>query len=609
MQRMPAPPPAADGPPRRGPAGQRSRPTNLVAVGAEVALMAVTVAAVVGLTRLFSDGEFLAPVVAAALASHVVAAACRRMGMHALLAAAVSGIGLVLFVTWVVEPHTASMGFLPGPATWNAFGADLRGAVAKFGEVKAPVATTRGFVLACVVGTWMAAWLADLFAFRMRARFEALVPSFTVFLFGAMLGTDRHRVAVAGLYLAAVLAFIVLSDLSAKAASTTWFGERTADGQGAVLRGAVVVAAVAVVVGAVVGPHLPGAESAGLFGLGDRPGGSRSPRVTVSPLVDIRGRLVDQSDLEAFVVDSPEPSYWRLTSLEAFDGNIWSSRGTYQRVKGSLDPDIVSSGAATPLRQVFTVGALSSIWLPAAFRPAEVTTRVPGMRYERESASLLTDEKTGDGLRYTVESEVPRFSEAELAAATGGAPREVTERYLDLPGSFPAEAVAAAQEATAGQTTAFGKARALQDWFLRNFTYTSGRRPRPRQRRHRPLPPRQEGVLRAVRRRLRGDGPVHRAPRPGGRRLHAWHPGRRRALPRDREAGPCLARGLPGRLRVGAVRAHAGAHAAGRRLHRHAGRQRRRDGSRAGRLLAGHHRAIVAVAFRLAPDDGLCPDR
>ncbi len=468
MERPPAQAPeAGDRPTHR-----RPQSTILVTVGAEVALMAVTVAAVVGLTRLFADGEFLVPVVAAALASHVVAAACRRAGLHPALATAVSGIGLVLFVTWVVEPHTATMGLIPGPDTWHGFGADLRDAVAKFGEVKAPVATTRGFVLACVVGTWLAAWLADLFAFRMRARLEALVPSFTIFLFGAMLGADRHRVVVAALYLAAVLAFVVLADLSAKAASTTWFGSRTADGQGAVLRGAVVVGVVAVGVGAVVGPLLPGAASSGLFGLGDRAGGSRSPRVTVSPLVDIRGRLVDQSDLEAFVVASPEPSYWRLTSLESFDGSIWSSRGTYQRVKGSLDADITSSGVAVPLRQEFTVGALSSIWLPAAFRPSKVTTPVPGMRYEEDSASLLTDESTGDGLRYTVESEVPRFSEIELAAAPGGAPRDVAERYLNLPPDFPAEAAAVAREATAGEATAFGKARALQDWFLENFTYT-----------------------------------------------------------------------------------------------------------------------------------------
>ena len=224
------------------------------------------------------------------------------------------------------------------------------------------------------------------------------------------------------------------------------------------------------------------------------------------------------------MVDSPEPSYWRLTSLESFDGNIWSSRGTYQRVKGSLDADIVSSGAASPLRQEFTVGALSSIWLPAAFRPSKVTTPVPGMRYEEGSASLLTDEATGDGLRYTVESEVPRFSEDR---AGGGARRRPagTCRALSRPPRRPSRPRPrpVAREATAGQTTAFGKARALQDWFLENFTYTLAVAARPRQRRHPAVPAGQEGVLRAVRRRLRGDGPVDRAPRPGRRRLHPGH--------------------------------------------------------------------------------------
>src|SRR5690606_40854825 len=50
-------------------------------------------------------------------------------------------------------------------------------------------------------------------------------------------------------------------------------------------------------------------------------------RVTVSPLVDIRTRLVQQSDVEVFRVRSPEPAYWRLTSLDRFDGRIWRSSG------------------------------------------------------------------------------------------------------------------------------------------------------------------------------------------------------------------------------------------------------------------------------------------
>ena len=67
-------------------------------------------------------------------------------------------------------------------------------------------------------------------------------------------------------------------------------------------------------------------------GLRDRTGS----RVTISPLVNIQDRLVNQSDLEVFTVRSTEPAYWRLTSLDTFEGDIWRSGGKYQAADGDL---------------------------------------------------------------------------------------------------------------------------------------------------------------------------------------------------------------------------------------------------------------------------------
>jgi len=431
----------------------------------------VTIAAVVGLTRLFADGSFLPPVVGAALASHVVAGVARRRGAGPLLAAAVSGVGLALYVVWVIEPHTTTMG-VPGGSTWAAITSDLRTAWERFGSVVAPAPVTRGFVLACALGAWLAAWLADLFAFRVRARFEAVIPSFTVFLFGAMLGADRHRIGLSALYLGAVLAFLVLADARVRSTSGSWFGSRGAQGDGALLRAAAVVGLAAVVAGVLVGPRLPGADSSGLFGIGDKPGARGSARVTVSPLVDIRGRLVNPSGAEVFTVGSAAPAYWRLTSLDRFDGSIWSSRGSYQRARGSLPDGIVTGGPQEALVQDFTIGALSAIWLPAAFRPERVSGEVSGLRYERDSGSLLTDRDTADGLSYTVESALPTLTEGALAAAPGAVPAAVAERYLALPEGFPASVSALAQELVGGQPTPYAKARGLQDWFRSEFTYS-----------------------------------------------------------------------------------------------------------------------------------------
>ncbi len=463
--------PAPTGGPPRGPRRRRS-PAGLAPALAEASLAVVTLAAIASLTRLFADGSFLPPVVGAALASHAVAVVVRRRGLNPMVAAAISGLGLLLYVVWVIEPHTTTLGIIPGGATLAAVTDDLRIAWERFGAVVAPAPVNRGFILASALGVWLAAALADLFAFRVRARFEAVVPSFTVFLFGAMLGTAHHRVGLAAGYLAAVLAFVVLADAGARTTSGAWFGTRGAQGDGAVLRAAAVLGLAAVVAGVVVGPRLPGADAPSLFGIGDRPGSRGSARVTVSPLVDIRGRLVNPSGAEVFTVGSPAPAYWRLTSLDRFDGSIWSSRGSYQRAKGSLPDGVVTTGPQESLTQDFVIGALSAIWLPAAFRPDRVDGQVPGLRYERDSGSLLTDQESADGLTYTVESALPTLTAEALATASDQIPGAIAERYLTLPDAFPVSVRLQATEVTGGQATPFARARALQDWFRSEFTYS-----------------------------------------------------------------------------------------------------------------------------------------
>ena len=53
---------------------RRPEQAQATLIAAEVALTAVTMAAVIGLGRLFADGSFLAPILLAAVASHAVAA-------------------------------------------------------------------------------------------------------------------------------------------------------------------------------------------------------------------------------------------------------------------------------------------------------------------------------------------------------------------------------------------------------------------------------------------------------------------------------------------------------------------------------------------------------
>src|SRR3546814_4570400 len=111
-----------------------------------------------------------------------------------------------------------------------------------------------------------------------------------------------------------------------------------------------------------------------------------SSDLTISPLVDIRTRLVDQSNVEVFQVRSSGAEYWRLTSLERFDGRIWSSEGSFGRAGGELPSAVQADVAREVITQTCTIKALAAIWLPAAYEPRSLSGEDLQMRYDEESA-------------------------------------------------------------------------------------------------------------------------------------------------------------------------------------------------------------------------------
>lgn len=438
--------------------------------------MVVTLTAALGLGRLFSSGSWAGPLLVTVVAAHALAVGGRRWGLGGAGGALVSVVGLAALVTWVVEPHTTAYG-LPTSATWRSLVADVAEAWRQFAVVKAPTEAGRPFVLTSVTTAWLIATLADAFAYRLLARFESLAPSFTLLVFGAILAPSGPagrgpRLAVGAGYLAAVVLFLVLTEA---ARSGPWAGSGGGAGAGALVRRGTAMGAVAVAVAVIAGPLLPWAESLGLVGLGvggDAPS-SRS-RNTVSPLVDIRGRLVEQSDLEMFTVVADQRAYWRLTALDRFDGTIWSSLGTYRAATGRLPDGPATTRAETAVSQQFAIGPLSSIWLPAAFR-AESIDGADGARFDRDSASLLTARPTADGLSYAVVSAVPTFTAEDLDRATAAVPPEIAQRYLKLPEAFPARITTTARDvvvrAVGPGASPYATARALQDWFRSTFAY------------------------------------------------------------------------------------------------------------------------------------------
>ena len=447
-----------------------ARATRPVSIALEVSLAAITMAAVLGMSRLFDDRSWIVPLTLNAVAAHLVAVALRRRHVPLPLAGVITAAAAGLAITWTGYWSTTVLG-LPTGRTWARSSADLSHAWTLYRSVVAPAPVAAGFVLASIVAVWVVAYLADWAAFRLAVPLEATVPAGTLFVFTSLVGAAGGRTWAVILFASALLAFLLLHHLADQDRSSHWVADRQQLGRRSLLVAGAGVGGLAVLAGSLLGPSFPGATAPGL--LDPRALRSDGARVTVSPLVDIRSRLVNQANVEAFTVRSPVRSYWRLTSLDRFDGQIWSSSGTYSRASGVL-PEAVSSDVVTQtFDQTITISALSAIWLPTAFEPRAIEAIGAKVRYDKESATLIVDNDTpsSNGLSYRVTSVSPRISVDDLTHLRGSVPKAIRDRYLELPTDFSVRVHDLARALTTRADGPAAQARALQD-YLRTFTYS-----------------------------------------------------------------------------------------------------------------------------------------
>jgi transglutaminase-like putative cysteine protease len=432
-----------------------------------VMLGLLTTVTALGMGRLFRGASYVGPVVAAALTGHVLSWAGRRLRTPAIVSIVVALAMVFLVTVWVVVLGTTAAG-LPTVATLHSLGADLTRARIDFESLRAPVPATPGFLAVSMFAVGSIAVASDWIAFRLGTTLEATLPSFSLFLFTCALGTARGMTIGVIAYLAALLAFVLTREVTKRSYAATWLTSMVPPSRWALARGGPMLAVVAVVGGAIVGPLLPGSRSAALVGYHNGVGSAQ--RTTISPLVDIGDRLAAQSHTEMFTVRSNAPEYWRLTALDEFDGTIWSSNETYRRSGPALAPETPAPGHGHELEQTVSISNLDSVWLPGAYRPVSVHG-VSGVSYDPQSSSLIGPSATSDNTTYDIVSVVSQPSLPELAAAPPVDRSGWVRHYLSLP-SIPPLVRSTALRVVRGQSTPYGKALALQDYFRDGqFTY------------------------------------------------------------------------------------------------------------------------------------------
>ena len=355
----------------------------------------------------------------------------------------------------------------------------------------------------------MSAFWADTAAFRARSAVSAVVGVSAVFGFTAAAGTGDAAVEHGALFSGAVGAVMVAMWLRSRRADA-WIEYRPGRGAPAMARAAGAALLLAVAAGAVAGPRLPGAGAAPWIDparlevtdaapwvdnprpvpepwadfeyrpvpAGSAPDGADvaagEARVLVSPLVQVRSRLVELSDRELFTVAvlADERQYWRLTSLDEFDGNGWSARSNYGDASGPLEATVDPGVAGPSVVQTVSLSGLGNSYLPVAFEARRVIDDGGvAMEYEATSGSLIKSRRDALGgpsrFSYTVESVLSAIDDPDRL-------RNVDTSVLDpdflafnthLPGEARGVVYTEAQRVTAAGRSDYHRALLLQDYF------------------------------------------------------------------------------------------------------------------------------------------------
>ena len=432
---------------------------------AVAALALVTLAAAPGVRGFVGDEPSLLPVLAAAAVVHAAAWGCRRrlgsLGLGAGFAAA------AVVTAWTVFPGTTTLG-VPLAGTWQTAASALREALEAFGTGLPPgadeavplregrMALAVGFAAVCAV-------LADQTAFRLRRPLFALLPSLTLVLLGGLRAPSGPPVH---LWLVAVGVFLLVDRIAGAAApgpDAPRLSARLADAGPA----AALVAAVALAAGLLVGPAVPGYGSDPLLtSVARRPGNGPA---RLQAFVDLRPTLAQRSDEVMFTVDSRVPAYWRLTSLDQFDGRTWTqSDEEAERGAGALTAFVPADGVVHDVR----IEALRSEWLPAAYRVHQVEGA--DLVVAGDSSTLRSSSESRPGQRYRVVSQVPHLTVQSLRAVPphGRTPPAALRRYLALPDDLaPSVRAEASRAAGPDGPEPLAAALNLQSWFRQRFTY------------------------------------------------------------------------------------------------------------------------------------------
>ncbi|MDQ1603731.1 MAG: hypothetical protein QOE01_1576 [Actinomycetota bacterium] len=452
------------------------------------AAVVATCLSAICLSGVFLEGTWVFPSFGAVVVTIGAAEAARRAAAPRTMVPVVGAAALLFYLVARFAHDQALFYVLPSQAAIDRLQTLSQAGHHDITRFAAPIAVSTGIELLAVGGVGIVALLVDTLAVTWRRASLAGLPLlalYTVPTSVAPTGVNWLPFTLAGIGYLTLLLAESRERLNRWGRPMRQLTERSAGWRPGVETSPLVqvgrrVGAAALGLALVVPAAIPEVTPSTFAGWGSGLGfgGGGGNRVEVlNPIVDLGRDLRNGSD-QPVIRYTGSATYLRLVGLDLFDGNTWhpstlkvDNKANNVENKIPRPPGLGFAVTTRTRHYKIDVLDLQETWLPLPYPTRQVSHIDGTWVYDQSTFNVFPVNGSTRQLSYDVDSLDVEPTADQLRAA--GTPDGDVDRYLTVPPDLPPIVRSDAEQVTRGQTTAYDKAVALQNWFRTRFAYST----------------------------------------------------------------------------------------------------------------------------------------